>query len=203
PDPQVCAMHEATTAEQQNLPLVNPTSACCIVNGGVCKIKTTLLLRPYPTRRHTMRSAANCTRTRELRGFFSRRMSSLRKRSRPSPSRADTSACRQGPAPRPRARRPPRHGQGTRERVSYASPFVRYFPRFEGPDRRRRPGGQGASYDVPGVIWSRVGGCNPSRHGCSYTGWRSSDGRRAHASPVTEEAPPGTFTCVAALLHVL
>ena len=29
------------------------------------------------------------------------------------------------------------------------------------------------------------------------TGWRSSDGRRAHASPATEEAPPGTFTCVA------
>src|SRR5262249_1367318 len=73
-----------------------------------------------------------------------------------------------GPAPRRRARRPRRQGQGTCERVSYASPFVRYFPRFEGPYRRRRPGDQGASYDVPGVIWSRVGGCNPSRHGCSY-----------------------------------
>src|SRR5262249_47217723 len=28
------------------------------------------------------------------------------------------------------------------------------LPRFEGPYRRRRPGGQGASHDVPGVIWS-------------------------------------------------
>jgi len=54
-------------------------------------------------------------------------------------------------------------------------------------------------------VWSGVELEAATRHATAVptTGWRSSDGRRAHASPVTEEAPPGTFTCVAALLHVL
>jgi hypothetical protein len=36
-------MQSSTTADQENLPLVPPT-ASCIVSGGVCKLKTMLLL---------------------------------------------------------------------------------------------------------------------------------------------------------------
>src|SRR5262249_13826925 len=150
PDPQVCAMHEATTAERHNRPLVNPPSACCIVNGGVCKIKTTLLLRAYPTRRHTMRSGANCTRTRELCGFFSRRMSSLRKRSRPPPSRADTAPLGD-PA---MSNRGPLGGGGGRggrsaddsRHASRAAPLparVTFLRAAEAPGPRRAPDGAG------------------------------------------------------------
>jgi hypothetical protein len=41
-------MQSSTTADQENLPLANPPPACCIVSGGVCKIKTTLLLQYQP-----------------------------------------------------------------------------------------------------------------------------------------------------------
>ena len=145
---------------------MDPPSACCIVN-GVCKTRTTLLLRAYRTRRHTMRSAANCTRRKELCGFFSHRMSSLRKRPRPSLSLADTSACWQG---RHHGGEPGGHdakNRGPASAFHMLLPFRPIPPRFEGPYRRRRPGGQGASHDVPGVIWSRLGGCNPSHHGYS------------------------------------
>jgi hypothetical protein len=43
--PPMLGVQSSTTADQENLPLANPPPACCIVNGGVCKIKTKLLLR--------------------------------------------------------------------------------------------------------------------------------------------------------------
>jgi hypothetical protein len=43
-------MQSSTTADQENLPLVDRPTACCIVSGGICKIKTTLLLQ-YPAAR--------------------------------------------------------------------------------------------------------------------------------------------------------
>jgi hypothetical protein len=63
-----------------------------------------------------------------------------------------------GPAPRRRARRPQRQGQGTCERVSYASPFVRYFQPL------RRP-----------ILPSAAGwpGSKPRRAGCDLeSSWR-------------------------------
>ena len=44
PPPPPFGTQSSTTADQENLPLVDRPTACCIVGGGICKIKTTPLL---------------------------------------------------------------------------------------------------------------------------------------------------------------